>query len=1591
MSTGKRIAISTLLLFLLYAEPGVFAGCRVDDAGPEVVLENEHLRLVVQPDVGGKASSLIYKETKTPLTCWPEYGLFEDRFWLARDNFERQQYESAVEQRGPERAVVRLSCRGRSAPYTDLRLDKRLAIARDSRLVEVEVAFRNLETFRIPVGLWAFQHLIVPEKDTTHFVPTDRGIVTFRHYLKDGKWQGHGDKYLYEFSRGWAGFVAEDGVGAVCMFDPAQVSCVYHYIRRAANLVTTEWIYNQYVLEGGDTWRARYSLLPFSEFSRIDGAGSGAVGGIELTGEPAIGKPVPIKVTLASGRKRALSIKGSCRVLPSHKSREVGSWQAEASPSDTAAVNFDFVPDARGTHVLRLEVSAGPDLLFDMERVFDVGRSTGDYHLPRDFKRTGKEMTQFKARRRPSATYSINAHGIKSDYVTPHIKWAKPYYRGTIRAALSSQRHYLLNRGVAEIAQRLDMDFTWFQHNWIPSATDSSGEAPEYDVIVIDMQRLTWAGGFHWKGYPDWFRKKVRVEVEKGCGLVYFCEGEWWENEDDPLRKAHKAAEPITDRFAKQLPIDVMWPSRRPLAVKAAKLGKGKVVFVENAHHRTGSIRGPRVPFHITEYHYSFLAKLMLEACDRAPDVELVIAGPRQRPLRDLAKGNCTITVTSPRAMSGTLDLTIRDSYGETVTQREAEVRLTEGANSVSFPFGKPDAGLYVTSVQLRDAEGRVVNWASQSLEVTSALALHDVKLGREWYRHGDTVQGTVAVTNEGEQPAALSLVCELWDTDRRWVARSAQSVRVGKEESTHPFAIALRHPLTRMHVLRLKLCKDDQSLAEARCEVFTRPVHTPDFYFFSYRAPHERLKDFGFNAVVDQPIRGTRLDMGCMVWAEPILTVAPKQTAASGGKVRSPCLTDPQFFKDTLEGHRAKRLRGLKYWQRQHAKHGVLGQICADEWRYDGRHSTRSDLCHSPSCRQRFREYLKEVYKDVGALNRAWASTYKDFGEIEPPVWDELLEGLKRRRAGEAGNFRRYIDHQLFKETMIAGFFGRCHEVTAGQVKLGVSGTQLIGIRQFVGWDWWKLFGERNLRCVCAYGGSTPELVRSFAKPEDFISNWGFGFDQLDTQQKKACTGPWHLLFHEADGISFYLENYSPMTFLDWMPRKQALWVKEQADLINRQGIGKLIRQSVRQEDGIAIHYSHASLHADRIAGGPLMEYAWGSVVAIVRDLGLQGRFVSSKQIERGELRDFRALIMSQSHVVSKAEATAIESFLRAGGVVIADFHSAGVSRQCNGAELQHLFGIEVEGHPLLYPDRVKLGSGRELTVLTGYNKLPLDPKQPLRHSTIALTTGKALAETKRAKLPAIIVNAVGQGKAVYLNFALSDYCRARAGGVGGEIVTVDRANREKLEGVREVMRELLRQAGIEAQVQVTVKRTGENWAPEVIRFRDGPSEYVGLLRPVTGTHTSIGSSGLITAKDRQEVLIRLGRKAHVYDVIGRKYHGDKGAIETELVDGKAALFALLPKKVDDLSLSMKEVYRCGEVIDAEVKVTGARNGVALLVISGPDGKERYRFRGSVSDGSARFSVPLALNDPLGKWHAEAVHVVSGARATRSFKVQTP
>ena len=192
----------------------------------------------------------------------------------------------------------------------------------------------------------------------------------------------------------------------------------------------------------------------------------------------------------------------------------------------------------------------------------------------------------------------------------------------------------------------------------------------------------------------------------------------------------------------------------------------------------------------------------------------------------------------------------------------------------------------------------------------------------------------------------------------------------------------------------------------------------------------------------------------------------------------------------------------------------------------------------------------------------------------------------------------------------------------------IAVSGTQATNA--YDGADWSRL--DRVIDDFLSYdGGNQWDMHRSFAKRDAMIGFWtGYGSHGLAVQNA-IWTAAIHNVLHP--NIFWMYSFLDPDMTYSQSARDMGAAFKS----LKFEGVGKLLMESKRLGDGIAIHYSMPSVHGASILGYhqrssddddeapketslsfPANRDGW---VRTIKDLGLQFDFVSSEQVEQGSL----------------------------------------------------------------------------------------------------------------------------------------------------------------------------------------------------------------------------------------------------------------------------------------------------------------------------------------------------------------------------------
>ena len=177
------------------------------------------------------------------------------------------------------------------------------------------------------------------------------------------------------------------------------------------------------------------------------------------------------------------------------------------------------------------------------------------------------------------------------------------------------------------------------------------------------------------------------------------------------------------------------------------------------------------------------------------------------------------------------------------------------------------------------------------------------------------------------------------------------------------------------------------------------------------------------------------------------------------------------------------------------------------------------------------------------------------------------------------------------------------------------------------------------------------------------------------------------------------------------------------------------------------------------------------------------------------------------------------------------------------------------------------------------------------------------------------------------------------------------------------------------------------KNLEREGIHYRNAGADLYAVLRK------PFHSSAAKTPDDNTEELY-FAKRGYVYDVRAQKYLGETDRVSTKVPYAEARLFAVLPAKMDGITVSgASEAVRGSEITaDIRLKTDDVRPAYVVHVdIVSPSGKCPFHFQRNLDmrSGVAKLKFPLALNDETGEWKITVTEPLTGVSVQRSVVVR--
>ena len=556
----------------------------------------------------------------------------------------------------------------------------------------------------------------------------------------------------------------------------------------------------------------------------------------------------------------------------------------------------------------------------------------------------------------------------------------------------------------------------------------------------------------------------------------------------------------------------------------------------------------------------------------------------------------------------------------------------------VVYRFGKPSTGRGFLEIEWSDVDRRVVERRRIPLDLTDAPEVTftlDIRRavtiknqlvahlsldrldhsGNDIHRENDEAKSFIVPPPEGAW-SDYQIIMWQSQTQAGYATLKELGITAGMVETNHRDEQSTYNPAYLTRLLD----------ADLRC--YLENIAT-DFY-----APYHKWYD-------NRPVNWRILELKERYWENRLDLAA---------FVREPSLSDPEWLK-RIQDRLTRDVRALRPYRPLYyslSDEPGIGDLSA-YWDFD---------FSGPSLAA-MRDWLKDGYRSLAALNEQWGTNFSEWEQVIPMTTDEAMQRSDQ-------NFSAWAD---FKEWMDVAFARALKNGTdaihtaAPDAVSAIEGTQIPG---WGGYDYSRLAGSVDAMELYDYADNIA-IARSF-NPELIMLTTSFIGGSAEAHRV------WRELLRGTRGLVLW-DDSNGFAGKDGGLGERGRDAASYFDDI-RGGLGAVFINSHRHMDPIGILYSPASMRVqwllDRRAAGEewsrrsaSSEYQDDAIRASTRSFahalehaGLQYRFVSSEEVGRGELQkaNYRLLILPRAIALAPAAAKEIRDFVGQGGMVIAD-----------------------------------------------------------------------------------------------------------------------------------------------------------------------------------------------------------------------------------------------------------------------------------------------------------------------------------------------
>ena len=495
---------------------------------------------------------------------------------------------------------------------------------------------------------------------------------------------------------------------------------------------------------------------------------------------------------------------------------------------------------------------------------------------------------------------------------------------------------------------------------------------------------------------------QVPSSLTAGCVIAHLAD------HGGILAQMRKRQAPVTDRSVAEA------------LITAYGIGKGRGIHIAYPNVGQTNALVPLIPHgDVAEVEYdhwmAWVGKAVLWAAGKESGVDLTFPAERSIFRQDGGPSNAIRVDLVGHSGEVNVQPRVVNRYGEAWELPAVTLKASQRSASIALP--QLPVGDYFLDVTCATNRGVLGFW-SKAFAIDNDVWIQDVILKDLSALPGEVLRGRVRLHNVFAWPGR-ELCVYLRDSFGRDIGRTCVALpesraaalfyghgwqrriwyeyphgKAGQYEAL-PFERQVPENAT-LSMRAVAVLRQDGRVIDRKRAHFTSPqLDRTKFRFFQWDPPCDylgyhafrRLAENGWNAVLTQEGRSSGAALACNMPAVRYVARVTDRVLASGvmdGQWLTSRRDVPIPWNDdaTMDAHFARLARAYG----STAREGVLAYSLGDEGTLRG-----ADL--SPQDLRAYRQYLREQYGGINALNDSWATRYEGFQDVGLVTFDAVIE----------------------------------------------------------------------------------------------------------------------------------------------------------------------------------------------------------------------------------------------------------------------------------------------------------------------------------------------------------------------------------------------------------------------------------------------------------------------------------------------------------------------------------------------------------------------------------------------------------------------